>query len=405
MQTVSIVLPTYNGVKYIADSIRSCLSQTYRNIELLVVDDGSTNNVCEIIEAFAKQDSRVRLLKHGENRKLPAALNTGFSEAKGEYFTWTSDDNMYKENAIERMVSCITSHSDIDIVYANYDVVYEDGKVSYRETGLPEKLLVNNTIGACFLYKNTVHHKLKGFNANRFLLEDLDFWVRAYDYFNFLKMNENLYTYRWHSKSLSVTRQMDVYRGVMDFILEEAEKHKRFTSEVKAEAYLQALKYAMMIDDSGKAKICLGKAEMLIAESLPSIVIKRIEAAKKLILNTKKLCIFCAGAYGLGLYCKLKTYNIKTDFFADNDSAKHGKDIIDGVKCLSFDELLEMKDSTLAIVANMQPNAITEQLSKAEFPFVATKQEQELWLDTCDYAKNTFYLWNASRSHQNGSAH
>jgi len=350
MQTVSIVLPTYNGDKYIADSIKSCLNQTYKNIELLVVDDGSTNNVCEIVETFVKQDSRVRLLKHGVNRKLPAALNTGFSEAKGDYFTWTSDDNTYKGNAIERMVNCLVSHKDIDIVYANYDMLYENGNVYYCEKGLPEKLLVYNTIGACFLYKSIVHHKLNGFDINRFLLEDWDFWVRAYEHFNYLKMDENLYTYRWHDKSLSVTRQIDVWQGTMDYILEKVEKHNRFSSGVKVEAYLQALKYAIRLKDSEKAKICLRKV-------------------------ATKICIFCAGAYGLILYNNLRVFGLEIDFFADNDIAKHGKEIIDGIKCISFDELSEIKDNTLVIVANMQPNTITEQLSKASFPFVIIKQE------------------------------
>ncbi|MDR0307492.1 MAG: glycosyltransferase [Chitinispirillales bacterium] len=382
---VSIILPTYNGTQYIADSINSCLNQTYKNIELIIVDDGSTNNVCEIVETFVKQDSRVRLLKHDKNQKLPAALNTGFSEAKGEYFTWTSDDNQYKENAIERMVSCITSHKDADIVYADYDMVNEDGNVFYCEKGLPERLLVGNTIGACFLYKNTVHHRLNGFNTNRFLLEDLDFWIRAYEHFNFKKMNENLYIYRWHNKSLTVTRRIDVYRGTMDFILEEAEKHKRFSNETKIEAYLQALTFATIIQDSKKRKFALRKIEILIEEAVPMIESKRI-AAEQFILKTThgnscKLCIFCVGVYGLKLYYLLNILNIKVDFFADNDSIKHCKDIMNGIRCLSFAELSEIKDNTLIIVAHAQPDTIIEQLSDADCPFVMTKQELQLWIN------------------------
>ena len=100
---MTIVLPTYNGDRYLGESIASCLGQTYSSLELLVVDDGSTSDIRGIVEAA--KDDRIRYIRHPENRGLSMALNTGFAASRGEYLTWTSDDNRYHPEAIARMVT------------------------------------------------------------------------------------------------------------------------------------------------------------------------------------------------------------------------------------------------------------------------------------------------------------
>src|ERR1043165_1952652 len=92
---ISIVLPSFNGSTYLSKSIDSCLSQTYSNLELILVDDASTDDTPRIMQQYAAQDSRVRVLQNATNRKLPASLNIGFRAARGRYLTWTSDDNLY----------------------------------------------------------------------------------------------------------------------------------------------------------------------------------------------------------------------------------------------------------------------------------------------------------------------
>lgn len=95
---VSIVLPTYNGARYLRQSIDSCLGQTYRNLELIVVDDASTDTTPEIIRSY--QDPRIRVIRHEKSKMLPESLNTGFRAVSGDYLTWTSDDNYYVPEAI-----------------------------------------------------------------------------------------------------------------------------------------------------------------------------------------------------------------------------------------------------------------------------------------------------------------
>ena len=109
---VSIILPTYNGAKYLCQSISSCLLQSHENIELIIVVDGSTDETIEILKQI--DDSRLRIIIHEKNRGLPASLNTGLKAAKGDFLSWTSDDNIYMGYAIEVLLNEIKSGIDSD---------------------------------------------------------------------------------------------------------------------------------------------------------------------------------------------------------------------------------------------------------------------------------------------------
>ncbi len=80
---VSIILPVYNGARFLRQSVESCLRQTYRDLELVIIDDGSTDDSVKIIRDF--RDDRLLLVRHEKNRGLPAALNTGFAQSIGAY--------------------------------------------------------------------------------------------------------------------------------------------------------------------------------------------------------------------------------------------------------------------------------------------------------------------------------
>src|SRR5436190_21740360 len=90
---VSIVLPTYNRAKYLKLSIDSCLIQTFKDFELIIVDDCSKDETPQTIKSYT--DPRIRYHRNESNQRLPRSLNIGFSLAKGEYLTWTSDDNFF----------------------------------------------------------------------------------------------------------------------------------------------------------------------------------------------------------------------------------------------------------------------------------------------------------------------
>ncbi|MBL8029336.1 MAG: glycosyltransferase [Fibrobacteres bacterium] len=188
---VSIVLPTYNGRRYLRKSIDSCLSQSYKNIEIIAVNDGSTDDTLEILKSY--KDNRVKILDI-PNGGLPNALNVGFRAASGRYLTWTSDDNYYLPNAINEMVEYLNNNPNKPLVYAIYNNIDENDKI----IGQSKYEL------ACFLYRKEIADITGEYRIEFKLVEDVDFFLRlrhAGGVFGTIK--KVLYHYRIHGGSLS----------------------------------------------------------------------------------------------------------------------------------------------------------------------------------------------------------
>lgn len=220
---VSIVLPVYNGVDYLRDSLDSILGQTYPHFDVIVVDDGSTDETPQILEEFAQRDERIQVIRQN-NQKLPRALNRGFDLASGEYLTWTSADNRMKTDFLEKMVGCLQRRPDWDMVYANQDIIGEDGTVlinsdwfsGYQEPPgsghvfLPTdpselNMWPNNYVGGAFLYRDRVKHLIGDYSTRRFGTEDYDYWMRVNGLLNLrhADFKQPVYEYRFHGDSLT----------------------------------------------------------------------------------------------------------------------------------------------------------------------------------------------------------
>lgn len=203
IKLVSIILPVFNGEKYLSESIESCLKQTYQNVELIIVNDCSTDQTLAIAQKYASIDNRIKIITNSENKKLPASLNIGHREASGDYFTWTSDDNLYEFDAIETLLNVLVENK-VDIVYSNIFLIDQTGKGKIERNFVSfENVLFGNYIGSCFLYHKGVFERNLGYNENLFLVEDYDFWLRAITHSVYFQLRRNLYCYRKHAESLT----------------------------------------------------------------------------------------------------------------------------------------------------------------------------------------------------------
>lgn len=246
---ISIILPVYNGEKYLSQSIESCLNQTFKNIELIIVNDCSTDNSLKIATQYAQKDARIKIINNIENQKLPASLNIGHNEAKGDFITWTSDDNFYEHDALERLLNSLLEN-EADIVYSNIFLIDNLGK-RIREVRLLdlENLIFGNVIGSCFLYRQNVFKKNKGYNENLFLIEDYDFWLRAILHSKYYKLDQFLYNYRKHEDSL--TNQIDTvsdkqitwYKNIGIMFLEFSRNFLNHNFEVFSELQTKVLSH------------------------------------------------------------------------------------------------------------------------------------------------------------------
>lgn len=217
---VSVVLPVYNGEEYLSSAIESILQQTYRHFELIIINDGSTDNTSNILNEYEQIDSRIKVI-HQENSKIPKTLSRGFRMAKGEFYTWTSADNILHKTFLEDMVNEIKRDENLGMVYANMNLIDSNGKiisghgwyeipegsgvVSLPTTTLELNIYPNNTIGAAFMYRAKAAHVLGDYSSFKHTLEDYDYWMRMNSIFNLChtSFHEPIYDYRWHDKSLT----------------------------------------------------------------------------------------------------------------------------------------------------------------------------------------------------------
>lgn len=202
MHKVSIILPTHNGSRFICEFIQSCLSQSLTDFELVVVDDGSTDDTA--LKVMEYTDPRIRLIKHLDNQKLPAALNTGFSHAQGDYFIWMSDDDQLHPMALETLTNYLDLHPEADAVYGDYCQMDENGSPGLR-IKLDEQNPKQPLCTPAFLYRRKLYSNLGGYKPECFLFEDYEFWLQVWCRYrmDYLPAIEPYYYHRERSGSLT----------------------------------------------------------------------------------------------------------------------------------------------------------------------------------------------------------
>lgn len=338
MPKISIVLPTYNGQNYIRKSIDSIINQSFTDWELIIVNDCSTDSTPEIIRDFKNRDSRIRIIDNVENMKLPQSLNIGFKEAKGEYLTWTSDDNIYLPNAIETLVTFLDRNLEEYMVCAGMDWIDENDIVVGKHIKYTnQNMLVNDCVGACFAYRRDVLNSIGEYDTTMFLVEDYEYWLRIlFHYGNISYIDETLYLYRMHSQSLTGSRKNEIHLMLLKLRREYFNQLISRMSDNKAglcELYFDFLNNNCLDD-----KMCLA-----IEKLVPELSI--VQKDKKVI---DEVIVYGAGTYGGLAYHK---YCDKILYFADRDENKIGT-YINGVKVISVDKMAEMAQNITIVVAS-----------------------------------------------------
>ena len=215
---ISIVLPVYNGERYLRESIDSVMAQTWENWELLIMDDCSDDASPEIAKQYAARDSRIRYYRNEKNLRLPGNLNKGFSLSAGDYLTWTSDENRYRPDALEKMLDTL-KRTGKKFVFASCRVIDGDGnEIEYMSVGKNSLKAVvgENQVGACFLYSREVYETIGDYDPMLELTEDFDYWQRTLARFDAAVIEDILYDYRWHDGALTSTMKKERFYHALE---------------------------------------------------------------------------------------------------------------------------------------------------------------------------------------------
>lgn len=163
MDKVTVIIPIYNVEKYLKEAIESTINQTHSNIEIILVDDGSTDNSGIICDEFAKKDTRIKVI-HKTNGGLSDARNAGLDATTGKYIMFLDSDDFLELDAVENMYKEITE-KDADYVIGNYINADEDGqkwnKVIFdTKKYKPFKLSINDHMNSFFIMNSSVCNKI-----------------------------------------------------------------------------------------------------------------------------------------------------------------------------------------------------------------------------------------------------
>lgn len=182
---ISVIIPTYNRAGLIERAVKSVVDQTVKPQEVIVVDDGSSDNTREVVESI--QSPLVKYV-YRKNGGAGAARNTGVKEAAGDWIAFHDSDDMWRPDKLEKQVKYIKEHSDAGLVYSSYEMHLEDGTsilMPGKKDDLPLEgnvfvpLLVRNTVGApTVVVRKELFEKAGGFDESLRSLEDWDFAIR-----------------------------------------------------------------------------------------------------------------------------------------------------------------------------------------------------------------------------------
>lgn len=201
---VSIVIPVYNGSNYLKEAIDSALAQTYKDIEVIVVNDGSIDD--GKTEAIAISYGKKIHYFAKENGGVATALNLGIQKAEGEYLSWLSHDDIYYPHKIEHQVDIYKKINRDIILYSNYDVIDENSKIiftvnhSYIEPkNFRYLLIVSSPIHGCTALIQKSHFDKYGlFNESLKTTQDYDMWFRLSEKIEFVHITDSLIQSRHH---------------------------------------------------------------------------------------------------------------------------------------------------------------------------------------------------------------
>ena len=218
-EKVSIIVPIYNMQDYLEKSVGSLLEQTYKNLEIILVDDGSTDNSGKMCDEFAKKDSRVKVL-HKTNGGLSSARNAALDIFTGEYIASVDPDDYVFPTYVEKMYNALKQKNAKICFCGHYEnrgngevFLHDDGDYPIEEIN-PYKYDLGGKEGHtqywCYMYHKSLAYDLAGekiyFKLNHVRMEDVPYWVRAMSSLTkedkILKLKNKLYVYKWENKPI-----------------------------------------------------------------------------------------------------------------------------------------------------------------------------------------------------------
>jgi len=222
---VSVIVPVYNGEKYIVETIKSILNQSYENIEIIICDNNSTDNTLTLLKKF-KKEKNIQIV-NCKKKGVSHARNMAIEKAKGDYIAFLDSDDLWYKNKIKKQIEFMENNN-VDLCYCKYDYIDNNSKQLSRKPrkiqlkATYQSLLKDNYIGTLTVVINK--EKVKDIAFKEIHHEDLVLWLNLIKQrYNFMGIKEVLASYRVSDNSLSSNKKQsamwryNIYRKVEGF--------------------------------------------------------------------------------------------------------------------------------------------------------------------------------------------
>ena len=254
-ELVSIIIPVYNRAKIIKKTIKNMQLQTYKNIEIIIVDDGSTDEIEKVINEV-KKDQRIKFFRTNKNRGACFARNLGVSKSKGKYIAFQDSDDLWNEEKIYKQLDYL-KRENADICICGMNLIYENGKTkAYHSKSFSEKQInINRILGNNFISTQLLFGKKECFEEEKFdekfpRFQDWDLGIRLVKKYNIVYLPEIL-VYRYLQKD-SVSS--DLRKGYIagDLLLKKYSKDYEKFPKAKGEFLSFYSKFQELNNESSK---------------------------------------------------------------------------------------------------------------------------------------------------------
>ena len=216
MYKISVIIPCYNQGKYINEAVTSVLSQTYQDVEIIIVNDGSTDDyTIKLLKNYNRPNTKIL---HTTNQGLASARNNGIKEAIGKYILPLDADDKIEPTYLEKAVKILDEHPDTGIVYCHAQYFGASNEIWGLPDYSPEKMLLDNIIFCSGFFRKKDWETVGGYNPNmKYGWEDWDFWLSLIELGrNVYKIPEILFYYR--IKEDSMVRMMTEEQKLDSFV-------------------------------------------------------------------------------------------------------------------------------------------------------------------------------------------
>jgi glycosyltransferase involved in cell wall biosynthesis len=209
---ISVVMPIYNCAKFLEEGLASLLIQTFRDFEILAINDGSTDHSLDILKKFATLDNRIKIINQ-KNTGIVGALNRGIKEARGKYIARMDGDDICFSNRFTDQVAILDKNPKVVLVAGDFEVINQESEFMYRELLLPEDddlkqaLYLRNPIAhGSTMFRKAVVESIGGYRDLYGPTEDMDLWIRLSHKGEFATTTTSVYKWRMNQNGLTLSK-------------------------------------------------------------------------------------------------------------------------------------------------------------------------------------------------------